>query len=170
MKKISIVAALALATAVAAHAEEGVSVRAVMARPSMVAGQGQGDTREGGVRVETRAMVTGDASIDAQIKALLTEEQAKIKAIHDDYQARIKKLIGDRKPIMASSTASTSPRMMHQDNEGRENEERMMGSTTEGRGSRDGMMEANAGAGIEGRGVDFGARMKLFFQGVFGRN
>lgn len=44
-------------------------------------------------------MITGDATIDAKIKALHIEMESKIKMIRDDYQAKIKILIGNKKLI-----------------------------------------------------------------------
>lgn len=52
---------------------------------------------------------TGDANLDAEIKAMQTEMEAKLKVIRDDYQARIKaKLEAKRATIKANGT-STRP-------------------------------------------------------------
>ena len=86
-------------------------------------------------------MTTGDATKDAQIKALQTEMEAKIKVIRDDYQARIKAIVGDSKPRVASTTprrgvmmmrgSTTPPMMEREDHEGRD-------------GGRDGMMRGSS--------------------------
>lgn len=49
-------------------------------------------------------ITTGDATVDAELKALNKEMEAKIKAIRDEYAVRIKAILGDRKPMMASTT------------------------------------------------------------------
>lgn len=48
------------------------------------------------VQMAEPIIMTGDAAIDTDIKALQDEMQAKIKAIRDEYQAKIKAKIGNR--------------------------------------------------------------------------
>jgi hypothetical protein len=51
--------------------------------------------------------VTGDATIDAQIKVLVKERDDKMKAIGEEYKVKIQALVGNRpllRPQMASGT------------------------------------------------------------------
>ncbi|MEN9552190.1 MAG: hypothetical protein RI935_567 [Candidatus Parcubacteria bacterium] len=50
------------------------------------------------------APLTGDVTKDAQIKALHEEMEKKIKALRDEYQTKIKAIVGDTKPMRATSS------------------------------------------------------------------
>lgn len=47
----------------------------------------------------------GDTRIDAQIRALNQEMEAKIRALRQEYQTKLKALVGNRKMMVASSSA-----------------------------------------------------------------
>ena len=90
---------------------------------------GQSEARGG--QVEPIIPQTGDPVVDAQLRALGAEMEAKIKAIREEYQPKFKALIGDRKVkgvgVMSSSTRpvmGSSTRDMIRGEEGR------MGSST----------------------------------------
>jgi hypothetical protein len=71
-------------------------------------------------------ITTGDATVDAQIKALQQEMEAKIKAIRDEYQVKIKTAIGDKKVLnRPQNWSSTTPSGMMRGEPG----ERMMRGT-----------------------------------------
>ena len=78
-------------------------------------------------------ITTGDATVDAQIKALQQEMETKIKAIREEYRAKIKAAIGDKKVITRpQGGSSTTPPRMKGEGEG-EGEGRMMrGTSTRG--------------------------------------
>lgn len=50
-------------------------------------------------------VTTGSSTIDAQIRNLNREMEARIKAIREEYHAKLKVLIGNRKALVASTTA-----------------------------------------------------------------
>ncbi len=130
-------------------------------------------------------MTTGDATIDAQIKALNMEMETKIKAIRDDYLSRIKTIVGDKKPMMASTT----PRgMMEGKKKGFDDGKKMgrpFASSTDGT-MRPPMMRREDGQGEQGdrgdnrgegqrplppqgqMGDSVGPRIQNFFRGFFG--
>lgn len=102
-------------------------------------------------------MMTGDADVDAQIKALNAEMEAKIKAIRDEYLTKIKAIVGDKKPVMASTT----PRGMM---EGKKN------GMDEGKKLVRPFMQKGEvkgdSVGPEGEGV--GSKLQSFLRGFFG--
>jgi Spy/CpxP family protein refolding chaperone len=53
-------------------------------------------------------MLTGDKAIDDQVKTLTKEMEDKIKAIREEYMTKIKTIVGDKRPMHASSTRATS--------------------------------------------------------------
>jgi hypothetical protein len=55
---------------------------------------------------------TGDATKDAQIKALITEMNTRIQAIHTEYETKLKAIIGDKAIINSRGSSSSSPGMM----------------------------------------------------------
>ena len=71
-----------------------VPVRPMQVKPTVI-NRGE-NIKEGQIGMQ---FTTGDATLDAQIKALRTEMETKIKAINDEYQAKIKALVGDKKPL-----------------------------------------------------------------------
>ncbi len=54
------------------------------------------------------AMTTGDASIDAQVKALRQEMEVKIKALQAEYEVKIKAIVGNMKPMIVRPDGSTT--------------------------------------------------------------
>lgn len=121
MKKIYITTAIALASIAFAGAQES-----------------RGDVRgqtQNGVSVMRQMMgqfgvnmmpqiITGDATVDAQIKALNKEAEVKIKAIRDDYQVKVEAIIKSKFP---QQEASTTPRGMMQGEKRGFDEGRKMG-------------------------------------------
>lgn len=127
-------------------------------------------------------MTTGDATIDAQIKALNMEMETKIKAIRDDYLAKIRTIVGTKRSVVASSTrpmmGTTTPRGMMEGEKRGFDEGRKMGrpfaSSTDGT-MRPPMMrrEESQGEQEDNRGQigdNVGARIQNFFKGFFGGN
>lgn len=53
-------------------------------------------------------MTTGDASIDAQVKALRQEMEVKIKALQAEYEVKIKAIVGNMKPMIVKPDGSTT--------------------------------------------------------------
>lgn len=128
--KVYIVAALTVASAMVAGAQETGSIKMVQKNPTMmregvnvsytqgqamvrtsqagapaVGGQGQGQM----MQVQMVAPTTGDPAVDAQLAALTKEMEAKIKAIREEYGVKIKAAIGTRKltaptPVMGTTT------------------------------------------------------------------
>lgn len=68
-------------------------------KATSINGKAQGGV--GAMIMPPTQMMTGDAEIDAQLKALTVEMEAKIKAIHEEYGAKIKAILGDR-PVQAN--------------------------------------------------------------------
>lgn len=64
-------------------------------------------------------ITTGDAAVDAKIKALQEEMEVKIKAIREEYQVKIKAAIGDKK-ILNQLRNGTSSQRIGREGEGRE--------------------------------------------------
>ncbi len=60
------------------------------------------EMKRGGVEANGNAMIPtiGDATIDAQLKVLTLEMEAKIKAIHEEYSLKIQTLIGNKRLIL----------------------------------------------------------------------
>ena len=122
-----------------------------------------------------KMMTTGDASIDAQIKALNIEMEAKIKAIRDDYLAKIKAIVGEKK-LTASSTrpAMSPPGMMQGEKRGMDEGNKMgrpFASTTDGTMQPPMKRGEVRGAEVENSGQvgnNFGPRVQNFFKGFFG--
>lgn len=54
------------------------------------------------------AIVTGDASIDAQVKALRQEMEVKIKALQAEYEVKIKAIVGNMRPMIVKPDGSTT--------------------------------------------------------------
>ncbi len=52
--------------------------------------------------------VTGDTSIDAQVKALRQEMEVKIRAIQAEYEVKIKAIVGNMKPMIVRPDGSTT--------------------------------------------------------------
>lgn len=95
MKKIfttTIIAFSALSFASAQDASVTASVQATAARPTMA----------------MPVMTTGDASIDAQVKALRQEMEVKIKALQAEYEVKIKAIVGNMRPMMVKPDGSTT--------------------------------------------------------------
>lgn len=59
------------------------------------------------------AITTGDPAIDTQVKAMQKEMQDKMKVIAEEYSVKIRKIIGDKKPLMASGTREMMKDTMH---------------------------------------------------------
>ena len=62
--------------------------------PSQGSGVSQGQVQVVRMMPPIAQMTTGDPSIDAQLKVLLAEKDAKIKAIEEEYMVKIKAIIG----------------------------------------------------------------------------
>lgn len=95
MKKILITTTLALSTLAFASAQEvsvTASAQATAARPAMA----------------MPVMTTGDASIDAQVKALRQEMEIKMKALQAEYEVKIKAIVGNMKPMIVKPDGSTT--------------------------------------------------------------
>ncbi len=93
MKKIfatTIIAFSALSFASAQDVSVTASAQATAARPAMP------------------AMITGDASIDAQVKALRQEMEVKMKALQAEYEVKIKAIVGNMKPMIVKPDGSTT--------------------------------------------------------------
>lgn len=105
MKKIAISVALSLAALGVAGAMDAPAQQGEQAPPAL-----------------PPVMTTGSSTLDAQIKALRQGYESQIKALRDEYASKLKALIGDKKPMMGTSTrpmkdgkgtmnGSTSPHM-----------------------------------------------------------
>ncbi len=96
MKKIFATTVIAFSALSFASAHEGehvsvtASAQATVARPAMP------------------AMITGDASIDAQVKALRQEMEVKMKALQAEYEVKIKAIVGNMKPMIVKPDGSTT--------------------------------------------------------------
>jgi hypothetical protein len=131
MKKMYIVGAITLLGLSFVSAAETKTVAAKVS-PSMMRAipVGKASTTAPGSQERGQGQMvrsTGDATADAEIKALNTEMEAKIKAIHDEYGAKILAVLQARKVTAGSSTA---PRMG--------DDRRMMGTNTHATGTPEG--------------------------------
>lgn len=98
MKKLLITTAIAFSAIAMASADDSTTTKPMAPRPM------------------PPVMTTGDATVDAQIKALRLEMETKIRAIQTEYDAKIKLAIGDRKPVIAHPDGSTTtPKDMKHD-------------------------------------------------------
>lgn len=187
MKKVTVAATMIIASAFIAHAEESgdaAKTREAMMRRPPVQAMMATSTRPA-MKAEMKEMVqagmaipmTGDAATDAQLKTLATEMEVKIKAIRDEYQMKIKALVGDKKPMMAS----TSPAMKRtegaegerKEKEKNGGENRMMRPTAmpprEREGEFEGVMTEENGAAPLMQGGAVQGKVQSFFRGLFGR-
>ena len=114
MKKYIISSALMVAAIASVSAEQSASVTLTKATPvqgkAMVGMQVQ--------MAQPVTITTGDAAVDAKIKALQQEMEIKIKAIRDDYMAKIKVVIGDKKVITGGMMLTASGTAMRMDGQG----------------------------------------------------
>lgn len=84
-------------------------------KPMMASGtpmKGEGTARPVMMGEDMQIPSTGDKALDSQIMSLKKEMDEKIKAIRMDYESKIKTLIGDKKPVWASSTQKMMPPKM----------------------------------------------------------
>jgi hypothetical protein len=108
MKKYSILTALALTAVSFASAETQVTQQVGIQKQPQ-------ENRQ----IMPPVITTGDATVDARIKALQEEMEVKIKAIREEYQVKIKTAIGDKK-ILNQLRNGTSTQRIGREGEGRE--------------------------------------------------
>lgn len=110
MNKLSIITVIALSSLAFVSAEETNNVRPIQIKAPVIKQMIKNEGRD----IQMPNLRTGDSAMDAQIKTLNDEMEAKIKAIRDEYVLKIKTIVGSR----ASTTASTTLRMMRGEKEG----------------------------------------------------
>ena len=173
MNKIHIVSAIILASIVSVNAQTGTAPKGMM-RGAPLAGQGG----VGAVSVgsTTRPMMvsgqqkltyptTGDAKIDAQIKTLTEEKDAKIRLILEDYSKNLRTLIGNRPVNSPSMRVNASGTPLRAQGNG------PMASGTRVQPNIQGVTQRAVNQGVkpvEERGI--GAQLGNFFRGIFGGN
>lgn len=127
-------------------------------------------------------MTTGDPAIDAQLKSLMTEKNAKIKAIEEEYMTKVKALMEGRTltrpsaPVRAASSTDMRERMdkemkikeMQQGREGGRVEGVASGTEPQRMPVRANAPVNNGAKPVEVRGV--GAQFNSLFRGLFGGN
>ncbi|MSR71532.1 MAG: hypothetical protein EXS50_02610 [Candidatus Taylorbacteria bacterium] len=170
MNKLYVLTAITVASLSFVSAEEYGSAVKKPVPPGVTAAMRQ-NMEEG--KMMPSQITTGDATMDAQIKALNMEMEAKIKAIRDEYVTKIKAIVGDKKPMMASTT----PRGMMKGekngaDEGRKVGNPMMDVAKQGVPGKPPMMQRGEvkGESTGSNGENIGTRAQSFFKGFFGGN
>lgn len=109
---------------------------------------------------------TGDAVIDAKLKVLAEDREARIDAINDEYMKKVKALIGDRTVKMYSLASSSTPRAMMVGNV-----QMAASGTARGLGNGGVMIRREEKAGDASANVtsrNIGAQFNALFRGMFG--
>lgn len=110
-------------------------------------------------------MTTGSSTIDAQIKALRQSYESQIKTLREEYASKLKAIVGDKKPMMGTSTRPLGKDM-------KDGKEHVNGPTTPGDRKPMPLQGKVEGTSVEGEAEQNGATPKGnawgFFKKFFG--